>query len=314
MGTIDGFVLGPEDFKPFGQGFNRPECVIAEPDGTLFVSDRPGGIVRVSPSGDYTRLGNIDGVPNGHAMDAGCNLIVTDIENGRLWKIAQDGTQELILDSLDGAPLGAVNFAMIDSRGAIWVSVSTTMRPRTDAVSDPRPDGYIIRIDQGEARIVADGLFFTNELRFDRNETFLYVAQTSRGNVLRFPLRADRLLGPRESFGPAPLFKGARVDGIAFDEDGNLWVTDIARNGIHVIDRAGRAHCVFEDPDGAVLQVPTSIAFGSADRRTAFIGSLTMDRLMTFRAPVAGQALNHWRSHDAVAARAVDAQRSTFSP
>lgn len=308
MGTLDGFVLAPEDFKPFGQGFNRPECVVAEHDGTLFVSDCPGGIVRVSPAGEYRRLGNIAGVPNGHAMDARRNLIVTDIENGRLWKIGQDGSQEVILDSLDGAPLGAVNFVMIDSRGALWVSVSTMMRPRTDAVSNPRPDGYIIRIDEGEARIVADGLFFTNELRFDRDETYLYVAETSRGGVLRFPLMPDRQLGPRECFGAAPLFNGARVDGIAFDEDDNLWVTDIARNGIHVIDPAGRTHCVFEDPDGAVLRVPTSIAFGGADRRTAVIGSLTMDRLMTFRAPVAGQALNHWRSQDSLAAHAVIAR------
>lgn len=304
MKRIDSFVLDAGDFKPFGQGFNRPECVIAEPDGTLFVSDRPGGVVRVGPDGEYTRLGDIDGVPNGHALDARRNLVVTDIENGRLWRIAQDGSQDLILDALHGAPLGAVNFATIDALGGIWVSVSTKIRPRTDAVSTPRPDGYIIHIANGEARIAAEGLFFANELRLDRDETFLYAAETSRGSILRFPILPDRQLGPREFFGPAPLFDGARVDGIAFDEEGNLWVTDIARNGIHVIDPAGNAHCVFEDPAGAVLQVPTSIAFGGSDRRTAFVGSLTMDRLMTFRSPVAGQPLTHWRTADALRGQA----------
>lgn len=296
MRRIDGFVLGPDDFTPFGQGFSRPECVLAEPDGTLFVSDRPGGVLRVSPEGEYVCLGHIDGVPNGHALDAERNLIVTDIENGRLWMIGQDGTQKLILDALEGVPPGAVNFATVDSRGAIWVSVSTRIRPRTDAVATPSADGYIIRIADGEAQIAADGLFFTNELRFDRNEHFLYVAETSVGRILRFPLLAEGRLGPRESFGPAPLFEGARVDGIAFDEDGNLWVTDIARNGIHVIDPDGRALCVFEDPEGVVLKVPTSIAFGGPDRRTAFIGSLTMDRLMTFRSPIPGERLIHWRN------------------
>lgn len=295
MSAVNGLILGESDFTPIGHGLRRPECVIAEPDGTLFISDCPDGILKIAPDGTQSRLGRIDGVPNGHGMDADRNLIVADIENGRLWKISQDGRQEMILDALDGKPMGAVNFAMVDSRGAIWVSVSTRIRPRLKAVADPHADGYIVKIDEHGPRVVADGLYFTNEVRLDRTESFLYVAETSKGRILRFPVQADGQLGPREPFGPAPLFDGARVDGIAFDENGNLWVTEIARNGIHVILPNGEAHCVFEDPDGNVLKVPTSIAFGGSDLRTAYIGSLSMDRLMTFRSPVAGYPLSHWR-------------------
>lgn len=294
MKTIADFSLRAEDFVPFCDGLRRPECVLADSDGTIFISDLPGGIMQISPDGSRTRLGNIAGVPNGIAMDADRNLIVTDIENGRLWKIARDRTQELILASVDGSPLGALNFVMVDSTNAIWASVSTRTSPRSLALADPRPDGYIIRLQDGVARVVADGIFFTNEIRLDPPGKFLYAAETCRGRILRFAVTDDGLLAPGETFGPAPLFDGARVDGIAFDASGNLWITEIGRNGIHVVSPEGEAHCVFEDADGVALQNPTSIAFSPLDPHMAYVGSLTMDRLMTFRSPVEGLRLSHW--------------------
>ena len=42
----------------------------------------------------------------------------------------------------------------------------------------PRPDGYIVLLDGKGARIVGDGIYFTNEIRLDAKEEFLYVAET----------------------------------------------------------------------------------------------------------------------------------------
>ena len=42
----------------------------------------------------------------------------------------------------------------------------------------PRPDGYIVLLDEKGARIVGDGIYFTNEIRLDAKEEFLYVAET----------------------------------------------------------------------------------------------------------------------------------------
>jgi sugar lactone lactonase YvrE len=294
MSRIADFVLKAADFGSYAQGLRRPECIIAEPDGTLFVSDNPDGVLRISPDGGRSCLGAMAGVPNGHAMDADRNLIVTDIENGLLWKIGQDGRQEIVLRDIAGVPLGAVNFVMIDSLGATWVTVSTRTRPRSEALSQPRADGYIIKIDSDGPRIVADGIYFTNEIRIDRTRSFLYVAETARGRILRLPLDPAGLPGAPQVFGPATLFSGARVDGITFDEKGNLWVTEITRNAIYVIEPTGLAHCVFQDPQGLILRVPTSITFGGPDLRTAYVGSLAMDTLMTFKAPFSGEPLSHW--------------------
>jgi sugar lactone lactonase YvrE len=78
------------------------------------------------------------------------------------------------------------------------------------------------------------------------------------------------------------VFPGAKVDGITFDSEGNLWVTEITRNALVVILPDGRAETVFEDPEGKTLLMPTSITFVG---RTALVGSLKMDHLAAFDVP-----------------------------
>jgi sugar lactone lactonase YvrE len=155
-------------------------------------------------------------------------------------------------------------------------------------------DGYILVLDKDDLRCAGTGFCFTNEIRI--RDGYLYVAETALGRIVRHSLRRDGTLGPREAFGPDPLYPDARVDGIAFDEGGNLWVTEISRHALVVITPQGEAHTVFENPAAQVIDFPTSITFAGADRRTAIVGSLRMDRLATFEAPFPGARLRHWRT------------------
>lgn len=294
MASIDGFALRAADFSYVGSGLRSPECTIAEADGTLWVSDSRGGVTRLMPDGQQAVIGSIPGKPNGIAMDRQGNLLVADIAGGKLYRLFRDGRHEVILDSLAGTPLGAVNFVLADRRDRLWITVSTRTCPYTDAVRTPVPDGYVIRLDSDGPHIVAQGICFTNEIRIDSTEHFVYVAETALGRVLRLPLLSDGSLGAPEVFGPARLFEGALIDGITFDEEHNLWVTELTRNALGVISPDGVARVVFEDPAGHSLLAPSSIAFGGLDRRTAYVGSLKMDRLATYRAPVPGQPLSHW--------------------
>ena len=146
------------------------------------------------------------------------------------------------------------------------------------------------------SRIVASSISFTNEVRVDAKGEWLYVAETARGRILRYRIAADGALFGREVFGPAKLRDDAIIDGIAFDSAGNLWITELTRHSIWLITPQGRGHLVFEDPQGAVWQHPTSIAFGGPDLMTAYIGSLVMKKLGTFRVPEAGAEMVHWRA------------------
>jgi sugar lactone lactonase YvrE len=73
-----------------------------------------------------------------------------------------------------------------------------------------------------------------------------------------------------------------------FDSAGNLWITEITRNALVVVDAKCKAHTVFEDPEGKTLLLPTSITFAGRDGRTAIVGSLKMDRVLAFTAPFPG--------------------------
>jgi sugar lactone lactonase YvrE len=277
-----------------GQYLSRPECIVAERDGTLWISDNRGGVTRLDPSGAQQTIGQLRGTPNGLALDADGNLLIADIEAGAVYRLSRSGTHQTILDRIDDRPLGAANFVYRDSRGVLWVTVSTRTNPRSEAIRRPIPDGYVIRIEQGVARTVASGLCFPNELRIDAAYEHVYVAESAHGRVLRWPLLPQGTLGEQEVFGPAMLFDSAIVDGITFDADGALWVTEVTRNGLHRILPDGDCHRLIEDPEGKTLLFPASVTFAGHDLRTVLIGSIRATRLATFRSPVAGAALAHW--------------------
>jgi len=59
---------------------------------------------------------------------------------------------------------------MVDSQNRIWLTISTRRTPRALGYRSDVDDGYIVLLDHGGARIVADGLGYTNEVQFDPSE------------------------------------------------------------------------------------------------------------------------------------------------
>jgi gluconolactonase len=287
------FTLKPENITWCGAGLARPECVLATRDGMLFCSDNRGGVTRIDADGQQSVIGNMGGVPNGLALERGGTILVANIDDGALHRLHPDGRHVVVLDRLDGKKLGAVNFVYRDGE-RIWITISTRTEPRREAMEKGIADGYVVLIENGKAQIAADGFAFTNEVRVDRARKYLYVAETGKGRIVRLPLAPDGTLGRMETYGPETLFPGARVDGIAFDAEGNLWVTEVGKNGLYVIAPDGACHKVFEDPDAKLVDFPASVCFAGPDLRTAYIGSIRMKRLAQFRAPVAGEPLAHW--------------------
>lgn len=321
MSTLSQFTINLDrDVQYVGQDLSRPECVLPMLDGSLYVSDNRHALTHIRPDGTQTTLGE-SGETNGFTMDSRGNLLVADWGAKRVLRIRPDGHTETVLEAVDGEPLGPVNYVWVDSRDRLWVAISTRREIWFDACAHPAPDGYIVLVDENGARIVADGFMLTNEIKLNPDETYLYVAETMGARLFRFPVRADGSLGEREAVGPESLGPTHFVDGFSFDEQSNVWVTTVLRNGLVVIDgQTGDVHTVFEDPIEAGLQafanaqqtdtvapmhlggcaspriaLPTSVNFGGPDRKTVYIGSLGMPCLMTFQSPVAGAKMLHWR-------------------
>lgn len=276
-----------------GAGLQRPECVLVSADDEILVSDGRGGVTRIDADGTCTHRSCPGGATNGIAQGRDGALILAGIDTGTVHMLRPDGTADLLLDQFDSAPLGAVNFPYFDPQGGLWITVSTRTVPRMRAIEAPIPDGYLLKIEPDGPRLMAAGLCFANEIRFDPDMAYLYLAESARGRVLRMAIQEDGTLGAPYPFGPDPLFAGAVVDGLAFDVEGGLWVTEVTRNAIYRLARDGAPSCMFEDPEGTLLNFPASIAFGGADRRTAYIGSIRMDHILQFHSPVAGAPMWH---------------------
>lgn len=319
MTNIKDFRLNFDQLGFFGQNLHRPESIIATQDGTLWVSDNQAAVTRIDSDGTQTAIGQMGGEPNGLAMDTQGNLYVANIGDGKFYKLYPDRTEEVILSEFEGKPLGAPNFVFIDRRDRLWLSVSTRILSWFEAAANPRPDGYILLMDKNGLRIVADGIYFTNEIRLDAKEEYLYVAETMKSRILRFPVNPDGSLGAREVFGPDPLDYGALVDGFTFDAEGHLWITTPLRNGLGILTKDGDYHVVFEDvkpealknavtkqeanqltPEdmfacaGETWQFPTSVTFAGKDLKTVYLGSLIMPHLITFESPIPGLPMRHW--------------------
>lgn len=275
-----------------GAGLSRPECILAEPDGTLWTADSRGGVMHIGPDGAESLVGSIGGLPNGIAIDRDGSFLLADLDGERLVRLQRDGQAEVVLDAIDGRALGSLNFVLVDGRGRYWLTISTRSVPRRPAAFEPVYDGYILLIDAGEARIVADGLCFPNEVRLGRDGRSLYVSETARRRVVRFDVDDSGGLANPTTYGPENL--GGRPDGIAFDASGNLWVTDFDGHRILAIDEAGACRELYVDPTGAVLSHPTSITFAGPDLKTVLVGSLDLAWLPTFRSNIAGAPMSHW--------------------
>jgi gluconolactonase len=311
---LKNFRLGRGDLCVFGSGLTRPECVRADQEG-IWASDDRGGIARVTQTGVAELRGHGVYEPNGYSRTADGAFIVAGLKDNKVFRIDRSGDVTLVIDQFQGKPLGTVNTAWADAKGRIWVSMMTRQERWYQALNT-KPDGYILLIEHGRARIVADELHLTNEIKVHPNGQYLYGVETLGKRIFRFAIAANGDLGPKQLFGPADLGHGALPDGFIFDADGNVWVTIISRNGIVVVSADGATQTIYEEPNpaaidamvaamqqgsatpehlmacaGKTLNLPTSLSFGGADGRTVYVGSLGLPHLISFASPVAGLPL-----------------------
>jgi gluconolactonase len=281
------------EVRTIGSGVIRPEGVMVLKDGTILTADARGQCARIDRTGKTTFFGDVGGVPNGICVDREGNCIIANIGNGEVQCLSSDGQHRVLATEADGKRIPTPNFPFEDSTGRLWVSNSTDRQNLDSAIQRPAPDGSVVLIENGRARIVADGIYFANGVAIDKEERNLYVAETTKKDILRFKIGPDGTLKDREVFGPSVLGPLGYPDGIAFDEAGNLWVTFPAWNALGYISSQGDLVMIFEDPIGKVLKRPTNICFGWAGRKTAFIGSLDGSTIPYFQVPYPGMRLVH---------------------
>lgn len=333
---IDGFRVEPSTLSFVGHDLQRPECILAEPDGSLWTADSRGGVVHIRPDGSQRLIVPADPnspsqnagagslvsgtLPNGLALTRNGDILIANFGADRLELITRNGELRVLADQIDGQPIGKVNFVLRDSQDRLWLTISTRIGNWVQAMTPRIRDGYIALYDRGQIRIVADGLAFANEIRLDAREQWLYVAETTGRRVTRFRVAPDGGLSHRETFGPSD--HAAFIDGIAFDSFGNLWGTHVMTDRVFAITPDGDLRIILDDDHdsargralieafhrdaltgemlfaccGSIAPFFTSVTFGSPDLSTVYIGSLGASRIPAFRSPLPGLPMAHWPS------------------
>lgn len=335
VNPLKGWQVDRASIRTIGHDLQRPECLLAEPDGTLWAADARGGVVRLAPDGTQqlivpqppaaagqtfeNRYVQAQGsLPNGLCFQEDGSFIIANWGTNALETMTRQGALRTLYTAIDGVPLGKANFPLRDSQGRVWVSVTTRQEPWSDQINSRQTDGYIALLDEGGIRIVADGFCGTNEIRFDPQEEWLYVVESTAWRISRLRVQPDGRLTDREVYGPAQL--DGFPDGFAFDAFGNLWITLIFTDQLVALTPDSEVLTLLDDSDpatkkrlfaaydthsvtpailgathGTVAPWLASLTFGGPDLRTVYLGSLRGTTIPYFRSPVAGQPMIHWR-------------------
>ncbi|MCW4042928.1 MAG: SMP-30/gluconolactonase/LRE family protein [Candidatus Bathyarchaeota archaeon] len=331
---IDDFKISKSDLKFIGKDLQRPECILVERDGTLWAADARGGVVKILPDGKqeiitqshddrFSQASNLESrftqgtLPNGLAFAENGDFLIANFGKDLLEVMTRDGKTRTLYDNIDGEQIGKVNFVLRDSKNRIWLTISTKVKNWVEAFNPNISDGYIAVVDQDGIRVAAEGFKFTNEIRFDAKEEYLYIVETNGRRISRMRSHHDGTLSDREVFGPSDL--GGFPDGIAFDSYGNLWGTLIYAEKIFALTPEGELRIILDDGNpeaiekldrhfftgkvqiddmiacgSSVAPWMASITFGGQDLKTVYVGTLKGTTIPYFTSPVAGLPMVHW--------------------
>lgn len=317
----DGLMGTDVVLKFLGSQLQRPESVLATSDGRVFASDHECGVVQIGGERHPLLDRPVDFVPNGIALLPDGDFLCANLgSTGGVWRIGADRRPRPFILEVEGRQLCNTNSVALDDRGRIWVSICTRRLPRFDAFDPAVADGFIVLIEGGTARVVADGLAFANECRVGPDGGWLYVNESIGRRLSRFALRegaAGTELAARETV--HEFSDGEVPDGLNFDDAGGVWVACPVANRVIRVDPNGGAQLIVSDTDAelasafektfaagrvdldhiaqgaaSILGNVSSIAFGNADLRTVYLGSLAGGRIASFRTPWRGAVPAHW--------------------
>lgn len=290
----------------FGKGVLKSEGVVVDKEGNVYGGGRSGVIYKVSSDGQVSEFVTLPAgsVPNGIAMDRQGNFVYCDLGKKAMMRVTQSGQVALIADRVGTLTLTLPNFASYDAEGNLYVSNSSTRDVKTvrEEFTKPEPNGALVRIrPDGRGEVVATGIYLANGTAIDPQEEAVYVLESTRYDCLRIAIKKDGTFGKPEVY--AKDFP-AIPDGMAFDVEGNLYVTLpgvpkdgtlVPANQIIKVDTKGNWSLLIDDPAGQKLNFTTNCAFGGSGLQDLYIANVEGDHFSRVHTAFRGHPLYHQR-------------------
>ncbi|CAM3745786.1 Lactonase drp35 [Pseudomonas reidholzensis] len=279
---------GDSDWVRANKPGQRISCFLEGPSfdnaGNLYVTDIPyGRIFRISPAGHWELVVEYDGWPNGLKIHADGRVFVADYKRGILVLDPRSKTIEPFLTHRRSEGFKGVNDLFFDQAGHLYF----TDQGQT-GMHDP--SGRVFRYDLQQQRLdcLIDNGPSPNGLVMDLHENALLVAMTRGNAVWRLPIQQD---GATTKVGVFTALAGgvSGADGMALDDEGNLYVCDAGNGCVWVFDP--HAVPLYRIRACTAGKTVTNLAFGGENNRTLFITESATGHILKVTLPHAGKTL-----------------------
>ena len=204
-------IIETAQFEVLVDGLDHPEGVAWGPDQCIYAGGEAGQVYRVTLEGEVEQLGCTGGFILGLCLDADANVYLCDPGNAAIMRVSQKGVVKQHFAGHRRGRLVNPNYAVFNGAGDLYFSESGHF-----GESDGRL--WVVHAD-GTGEVWRDDLCaFPNGLALSPDGTFLYTVLSTLPGVARAPLDG----GPPET---VITFDHKVPDGIAFDREGNLYVS-----------------------------------------------------------------------------------------
>ncbi|MDE2364150.1 MAG: SMP-30/gluconolactonase/LRE family protein [Hyphomicrobiales bacterium] len=230
--------------------------------GLLYVTDIPNGrVFRIDARGEWDQVAEYDGWPNGLKIHKDGRIFITDYKRGLVVLDPDSGKVAPFLETFATESFKGVNDLVFGKSGAIYF----TDQGQT-GMHDPTGRVWRLGVD-GRLTCLVDTIPSPNGIVVDPEESFLLVAVTRANQIWRIPLPASGITTKVGVF--VNLHGGpGGPDGLAFDHDGNLLICHTGFGSVW------RVSTVAEPLDRIVSCAgvgTTNLAFGGPENRSLFI-------------------------------------------
>lgn len=208
------------------------------------------------------------GKSNGLTLDREGRLVAAGWTSRSVWRLEDDGSVTALVTHHDGIRIGTPNDIVVRSDGSVYWTDGTSgaRHPGFETTEDLqiyRRSSVVMRWDprSRETRVATDRAGSCNGLAFSRDETQLYVNDSSARQIDVFPVRPDG------SLGEGRVFATNTGSATKVDLDGNVWCT--GPFAVHLLDASGAIAGRIPVPEK-----PSNLAWGE-DWSTLFITAQT---------------------------------------
>lgn len=202
-----------------------PEDIVVDAEGHLWTGLVDGRIVRLSPEGgDAVVVADTGGRPLGLHVARDGRVLICDCDKGLLALDPRSGALDVLVDYVDGRPLGFCSNVTQTADGTIYFTESTSAGFGFEHFLGPfleaRARGGLFRLAlDGTATMLADGLYFANGVTVTADGSALVFAETMGRRLSKY-----WLTGPQTgSVTPLAVNLPGMPDNISTGSDGTIW-------------------------------------------------------------------------------------------